>query len=435
MKLRCPSAKPRLRPQSLRSLRPTIERLEFRRVLADDLAPVLDINTQLSSLSSQPTNVTSVGSQVYFLAQTPTTGTELWKSDGTSAGTVLVKEFIVGRYGVSPYLIGNTALTNVNGTLFFTVDDQIHGAELWKSDGTAAGTTLVKDINPGVDHSYPRQLLNFNGTLYFVARSPSEGRELWKSDGTEAGTVLVKDIFSGSGYGQPSSLTVVGSQLFFRALDASNGAELWKSDGTSSGTLLVKDIAPGTASSSLQYLANLNGTLYFTANDGTNGEELWKSDGTNAGTMLFKDIRAGASGSSPRSLLNVAGTIYFRANDGASGLELWKSDGTTAGTVLVKDINAGTPSSILLTSRRSLATSTSVPSMRQREPNFGRAMEPTPAQYFLKILPAAALPAKFSSLLESTTTSFLWPTTGSLTASYGRRMEHLQELPSSKTST
>ena len=83
-------------------------------------------------------------------------------------------------------------LTNVNGTLFFRPMTGRNGDELWKSDGTAAGTVLVKDIYPGSGSSYPAYLTNVNGTLYFSADDGTNGKELWKSDGTAAGTVLVR---------------------------------------------------------------------------------------------------------------------------------------------------------------------------------------------------------------------------------------------------
>src|SRR5262249_6525899 len=145
-------------------------------------------------------------------------------------------------------------LTNVNGTLFFSADDGVHGIELWKSDGTAGGTVMVKDINPNTGayftgypkrgNSNPRNLIDFDGTLYFAARD-SNGLELWKSDGSEAGTVRVRDIFAGASYYEltPFSLDLLGNSsapanltiasngtLLFSATDGIHGTELWLSD-------------------------------------------------------------------------------------------------------------------------------------------------------------------------------------------------------------
>ncbi|MEZ4776653.1 MAG: cohesin domain-containing protein [Bacteroidia bacterium] len=284
--------------------------------------------------------LTNVNGTLYFRATDVTNGTELWKSDGTTAGTVRVKDIYPGSVGSSP-----TYLINVNGTLYFRASDGTTGQELWKSDGTAAGTVLVKDINPGSGSSSPNYLTNVNGTLYFAANDGTNGNELWKSDGTAVGTVLVKDINPGSGNSSPYYLINVNGTLYFNANDGTTGQELWKSDGTAAGTVRVKDISPGIGGSSLAYLTNVNGTLYFSATDGTNGIELWKSDGTAAGTVLVKDINPSGS-SSPQYLTDVNGTLYFAANDGTNGFELWKSDGTAAGTVLVKDINPSGSSSL-----------------------------------------------------------------------------------------
>ena len=278
------------------------------------------------------------------------TGQELWKSDGTAGGTVLVKDidFRPGGSSSSPRF-----LTNVNGTLFFSAEffafDDVGstGRELWKSDGTAAGTMLVKDIWPGSRRSSPRELTNVNGTLFFVADDGVTGAELWKSDGTLAGTMLVKGIFPGVGFETlfPRELTNVNGTLFFSAHDSVSGFELWKSDGTAAGTMLVKDILPGGGSSSPELLTNVNGTLFFVARGlGSAGRELWKSDGTLAGTILVKDIRPGFGSSTPRELTNVNGTLFFSATDSVSGFEPWKSDGTAVGTVLAADIFPGSTS-------------------------------------------------------------------------------------------
>src|SRR5262249_1844409 len=142
-------------------------------------------------------------------------GVELWKSDGTSAGTVMVKEIASGPYGTyaSSY---PRSLSNVAGTLFFTADDGIHGRELWKSDGTSDGTAIVKDILPGGDGSidpnnFPAPtMINVSGTLFFAANDGANGNELWKSDGTNAGTVLVRDLAPGSDPGYQGAYSYYG---------------------------------------------------------------------------------------------------------------------------------------------------------------------------------------------------------------------------------
>ncbi|MFN8357692.1 MAG: ELWxxDGT repeat protein [Spirosomataceae bacterium] len=294
---------------------------------------VKDINPSGDSYAA---NLTVMGNTLYFRAYDATNGSELWKSDGTAAGTVLVKD-------INPGSDGSFAenLTVLGSTLYFQAYDATNGKELWKSDGTAAGTVLVKDIRPGSNHSSPNYLTVLGSTLYFQADNGTNGVELWKSDGTAAGTVLVKDIRPGSGDSYAANLTVMGSTLYFRAYDATNGSELWQSDGTAAGTVLVKDIRPGSGGSFPDYLAVMGSTLYFQADDGTNGVELWKSDGTAAGTVLVKDILSGSNGSYPLNLTVLGSTLYFLADDATNGSELWKSDGTAAGTVLVKDINPG----------------------------------------------------------------------------------------------
>ncbi len=231
-------------------------------------------------------------------------------------------------------------------------DDGVAGSELWKSDGTADGTVLVSDVNPGGPGSQPAGLCVVGTVLFFAATNGYFGRELWRSDGTTTGTRLVTDIVRRTGNSFPSLLTPLGSILLFVAQDRisggpGHGPELWRSDGFYTGTVLVKDLVPGTGSpfnglTTPIFMAD-DQTLLFSANDGVAGMELWRSDGTDAGTVLVKDIMSGpGSGiTSPASPALVGATLYFAANDGTHGQELWRSDGTEAGTVLVKDIAPG----------------------------------------------------------------------------------------------
>jgi len=285
---------------------------------------------------SNPGFLTNINGILFFSASDGINGDELWKSDGTEAGSVIVKD--INPAGHSHPVV----LTNVNDTLFFRANDGTNGWELWKSDGTETGTVMVKDIFPD-DYSNPDHLTDVNGTLFFRAEDGTNGYELWKSDGTETGTVMVKDIYPGSYGSSPYVLTNFNGTLFFWADDGTNGIELWKSDGTEAGTVIVKDINPAGGSgpeySMLITHLVINGALLFYADNGTNGYELWKSDGTEAGTVMVKDIYPGAGHSFPCSLMNVNGTSFFTADDGINGIELWKSDGTEAGTVMVKDIN------------------------------------------------------------------------------------------------
>src|SRR5439155_25490855 len=150
------------------------------------------------------------------------TATEQCRSDGTAAGTVLVKAF--DPTGGADSL--SIALMSVNGTLFFRGFDPANGTELWKSDGTAAGTVLVKDINPGSGGSGPDGLTNVNGTLFFRAFR-TDGPELWKSDGTAAGTVVVREINRGTADPYARQWTGVYWSLLLTALYPVTGLEAW----------------------------------------------------------------------------------------------------------------------------------------------------------------------------------------------------------------
>lgn len=259
-------------------------------------------------------------------------GKELWVSDGSGAGTYAVKLFSpsVDPFGPRDALEG---LTATSARLFFVVGDEAHGPELWTSDGTSAGTRLVKDLTPGAEGSFLSGLTASGSTLLFFRYVPeaygsAERYELWRSDGTEAGTVRVKEL--GVGASLSSLRALVSSTLFFVVSDPEHGTELWKSDGTPSGTQLVKDIYPGPESGYPYNLRAVGSYLFFTAADPGHGRELWRSDGTPAGTVLVEDLAPGSESGSPR-IEALGRYLYFTTHDEASHtLSLYRvrADGT-----------------------------------------------------------------------------------------------------------
>lgn len=298
---------------------------------------VKDVNTASAVNGANPIYFLNVGGTTYFNATDGSNGGELWKSDGTTVGTVMVKDIYPGSNSGGP---GGT-MVNIGSTIYFWGSDGSTGSELWKSDGTAAGTVLVKDINPGTAGSSVYGLAVMNGNVYFQATDGVNGTELWKSDGTSGGTVMVKDINPGLGSSNPY-ITAIGNTLYISATDGTAGYELWKSDGSTLGTSLVKDINPGAISSSPTSFVSLSGTVYFFATEATTGKELWKTNGTTIGTSLVKDIYPGVNSSVPfYDLIVYNSVLAFTATNGTNGSELWTSNGTLAGTTMVIDINAG----------------------------------------------------------------------------------------------
>jgi len=199
--------------------------------------------------SSGPTFLAAVGGGLLFAAEDGLSGVELWRTDGTEAGT------------------------------FFVADDGESGWELWVSDGTAEGTRRVADLWPGPAASDPTEIVAIGDRVFFIANDGVHGRELWVSGG-EDGTKLVNDLNRGPGSSVPvrrlgSRMIALGEKLYFGATDGGRGVELWRSDGTAAGTRLVQDINPGPGSSTPENFTVAGPCLYFSATDGEHGFELW----------------------------------------------------------------------------------------------------------------------------------------------------------------
>ena len=206
---------------------------------------VKDIDTRVYSsgdgCGSNPFGFTLFNDELYFSAYSDDNGKELWKTNGTEESTVLVKDIYPGSSDNYPHSSNPFGFTLFNDELYFGATDEDHGIELWKTDGSEDGTVLVKDIDPRVWESgspyngYPNGFTVMGDSLYFSAYD-SSGSELWKTDGTRIGTTRIADIYEGEPSSYPSGFTVLGDYMYFNARDEENGYELWRTAG--SGVLL-----------------------------------------------------------------------------------------------------------------------------------------------------------------------------------------------------
>ena len=278
-----------------------------------------------------------LGGFAYFTADDGS-GYELWRWNGSNASKAArVADIRPGAGSSFPSWI-----VAMGGRLVFAADDGTRGNELWTSDGTTAGTTILKDIHPSAS-SNPSHLTVVGRFVYFFADDGTSGRELWRTDGTSDGTELVADAVGGPAGLEVADAIAVGSTFFFTTAN-----QLWKSNAT--GIAMLREFANGfTAaieSPALPPLYSINGRLVFFADDGVSGREPWVSDGSAGGTFLLRDIHPGPSSSAAWSATTIGEMLFFTAHDPLHGTELWRTDGTAAGTELAADVAPGPASSI-----------------------------------------------------------------------------------------
>jgi ELWxxDGT repeat protein len=384
----------------------------------------------------------------YFVASDPSYNRSIWVSDGTAAGThqissttssvnsaalynpqgfQLVGNLILyessgllwsidtttdaisnviassGIAGFGPPTVQGTVLANMGGFVLFLGSSGIgiqNNLELWRSDGTTAGTTLVTTVTANatqIELSYPLFEKVGNKVVY-IGDDGVNGPQLWSSDGTLANTIRLTSATAPASiiFQVASPLSVIGGTAYVLISDGASTTtySLWRTDGSAAGTqrlggLPTIDVGEigatriagdattvyfgvyptlGAPGSIYKYLPASNtgtlakaglplfatdefafngGLLFFSVNDPVVGDEPWVSDGTTAGTRLIEDLnpQLAGNGSSPDGFVNFGGRLAFAADDGIAGRELWISDGTAGGTTLLADINPGIASS------------------------------------------------------------------------------------------
>lgn len=312
----------------------------------------------------------------------------LWRSDGTPNGTVEVKHNVLRFDSVASHaedeerqdLAQVTHFAVTDTLLFFVVqrwtreDEElkIGRSELWRSNGTEAGTYIIQ--HPEWNGWSPRELVGVGETLYFTAWDSEYGRQIWRSDGTESGTYRESAIDTGGHleddpYYSPTELTNAGGVLAFTAYEKNSGRQVWIRQPRGGGGKTferISDTAAGKAIPQISRvdslvhvpaaLTNLNGYLYF--RESSAGElDYWITDGTPEGTQRVQAVRLHNGLKKlgqlvfhqwpniypARDIGKESNWIFYTHDDGIHGTELWNTDGDHDGLFL--DINPGSRSS------------------------------------------------------------------------------------------
>nr|WP_271711531.1 T9SS type A sorting domain-containing protein [Marinigracilibium pacificum] len=373
-----------------------------------DYKTELTIDIEKGSASSEPGKFKIINGQLYFIANNGIDGKEPWVTNGEISSTYMLADLNSGENGSDPgnYVSFNqevvfTAYTDdlgyelwslTNGEItqlteittvsmqdeissLNVIDDKIlfaittpeYGRELWVYNGLNESYSILVDINPGIESSFPDEFILYDGKYYFLAEDGIHGRELWVTDGTINGTYLLKDLNNrnsssniqfleandsllyfaaentlwrsdGTSDGtqivwdellNPNNLKGKANELFFVGYTNNTDVLLWKTNGSVEGTVPVADVDPVSEYAFIENLHTSGDNLYFNADNGQSGMELWVSDGTSQGTYLIKDIWEGTSSSFPGDYINHNELVYFKANDGVNGNNIWTVENST----------------------------------------------------------------------------------------------------------
>ncbi|MEE3038501.1 MAG: ELWxxDGT repeat protein, partial [Candidatus Thermoplasmatota archaeon] len=288
---------------------------------------------------------------MYFPATTNSTGTELWKTDGTAAGTSMVKDIRSGTTSSSP-----GSFFVFNAELHFRIDMGMNGIDIWKTDGTTSGTvkatnTVCYNVNCGFGKP-----VEYNGSFYAAGYWNNHGSEVLMYD--SSGLSLLVDLSPGSRFNiprtsNPSNLIVHDGWIWFLTggnPSSGNGYCLYRSNGTAAGT------TPFVCDTNKYGLELFNDELYFGRSANGKGYELWKTDGTTSGTVMVKDVNTGGGSAlgnqygSARLFTSTDDYLYFSVQTGTANTHhaIWRTDGTAAGTQLVKSSFAASTTNVVI---------------------------------------------------------------------------------------
>lgn len=360
--------------------------------------------------NSEPYNLTPFNGRVYFSANDTVHGNELWRTDGTHEGTRLLANIHARNHVIVSS--NPTQLTTCGDYVYFVADDVTYGAEVWRSDVATGYTAMVRDLAPGSAHADPASLSALGDTLYFIARGPGEQRQLWAVRGggppravpvssdsgedlepralfaaqgalyiTAAGaggdtlyrlsSRTIRPVALGSAtvlFGAPGTLSLapVGDAVYVRWRGPEE-IRFATVDSAGHGPRLLKPRVPlqarwphfqrwyrteghGDATADEEafrcYLAmpgmttrhvHVGNMHYFAADSLDSGVELWQTGRGTTDARLLKDCFTGRASGSPNWFAAAGPGFLFAAEHAGKGREVWHSDGSADGTYVLDE--------------------------------------------------------------------------------------------------
>jgi ELWxxDGT repeat protein len=298
---------------------------------------------------------------ILYKAFTQENNQELWKSDGTTAGTSLVKDIYPGvGVGLNENFGSDYAI--LNGVVYFTANNGTNGYELWRSDGTSLGTYMLKDLTTGSSGSNINSFCVFNNRVFFVYNS----NQIWSTNGTESDTVLfyssniikgltrvLNNLYFFANYASdydPHSLYVTNSSLstpqylgtwsggldsditirkvfnneiYFVVQSPTGGKTIVKSNGTLSGTMYVKNDLSLIDIDNVVVCGNY---LYFTNNPSGTIKQIWRTDGTDVGTFIIANTTTTVS-QHIKSLKCFQENLFYFKGSSSNYPIVWETNG------------------------------------------------------------------------------------------------------------
>ncbi|PNW28740.1 T9SS type A sorting domain-containing protein [Formosa algae] len=277
---------------------------------------------------SSPSSFFTFNDLMYFYASNDGYGREIWTSDGTNTNTKILKDIHTGSANSAvSFLNEKSAL--LHNELFFIAENENSEGELWKTDGTSEGTIQITNfINDRAS-----ELTAVGNHIFFLIKADDTTLQVWKTDGTTDGTVLVKDNLDI--WNTPSFQGKCNETFIFTFQpNGSNESRVWRSDGTSEGTFAITEnidgngSGPGGTSALSQYI-EYNDKLYFVSR-----YYLHETDGTLEHTTTLANIWDGGSNLANYSdVIEANNKLYFQFySSNKYQLAIYESDGTTANT-------------------------------------------------------------------------------------------------------